>query len=248
MDFTFIPTSEPVPIENYIARLSPGGGAFLSENIVGECYAIRSRDAEIGALWVDGNTLTGFFADPRRQCDAERILSAAAERFALSHALILTSDSPLVALCCERWKKTSVEAYCYEFAYGMPKSTPISLRCAKARDTQALLGSGYFRAESLAYLMKEHNVYVCEGDEGIAAFGTIEPCAFSPDYAAVGVFVAEKYRVHGIGSNMLARLAALCCDYGKKAVALCNAKNAAFARALESAGFVCYDKLLKAEF
>ena len=232
--------------KRYVSRLSVSGGAFLTRNLSGEMYAIYRGDTRIGFLAARGGVLGGFFVAGEHYALAENAFSAALKKLDISCAHVLTGDSPLISLCCTRWTSTSVMGLCYEYSGG-GEDTDIVLGCASERDRAALENSGFFRADTLEALMKRHAVYVKRESGTVAAFGAVERSENEP-YGFVGVGVREDRRMCGIGKSILSRLARMLADYGAIALSQCDYRDRATAHALESAGYVCFDKLLKVEF
>lgn len=231
--------------KRYVSRLSTCGGAFLSHNLSGDMYAIYSGLERIGFLSLGRGEIEGFFVAPERYGEAESAFAAAIDSLGITSARVLTSDSPLMALCCTRWAKTTAVGLCYEYVGGESEPRQ-ALDCARERDYPALEKSGFFRPDTLDMLMRRHAVYVRREHGDIVAFGACDRVENEP-YGFVSVAVREDRRMCGLGKSVFSRIARMLKDYNALALSQCAASDRATAKTLESAGFVCFDKLLKVE-
>lgn len=247
MSFSFA-AERTRPEENfkrYVSRLSTCGGAFLSRNLSGDMYAIYSHLERIGFLSLGQGEIEGFFVAPEHYGKAESAFAAAIDSLGITSARVLTSDSPLMALCCTRWVKTTAVELCYEYVGGETEPGQ-ALDCAREQDYPVLEKSGFFPPDTLDALMRKHAVYVMREHGDVAAFGTCDRSENEP-YGFVRVAVREDRRMCGLGKSVFSRIARMLKDYNALAFSQCATFDRAAAKTLESAGFVCFDKLLKVE-
>lgn len=238
-------------IPRYLERAGRGRGGFLVQPLEsGAFYEIIFEGRAVGFLSAAASELKGFYVDDNECFLAPRAFHQALTQLKINCAEIASFDSALIALSCPYWKKAQVSAHCYR----LPSSAVLKtdngavLRCAAASDAETLCATGYFQRGACERLIENHCVYVLEIRGQFAGFGTVEPVRYNEGRAEVGVFVCDSFRLRGLGSSVLARMSGICLDYGLQPTALALAGNDAFIRALESTGFVSFDKLLKVTF
>lgn len=242
--FTQVPACPKESIDGYASRLGVHGGAFLPHNLLGRVYEMRADGERAGYVFADGKILGGFFIEPNFRRYAEKAFYLALGELGIERARVLTSDSPLISLCCTRWRSTRASALCYEYV-GSDDEPETVMHCADESDRGEIEAFGYLSQDALDMLMRERSVYVFKENARISAFGTAKwgaRCGF------VGAAVREDRRHCGIGKSVFLRLGKMLADYSKTALAVCGASDTAFERTLEAAGYVCFDKILDVEF
>ncbi len=246
MTFSFSEVSDypKESIDCYASRLGAHGGAFLPYGLSGKVYSIAADGERAGFVFADGGELVGFFMEPKYHRYAESVFDLALNELEIKRARVLTSDSPLIALCCTRWKTTRPKALCYEYV-GSDSEPETVMHCAKESDRSEIEAFGYLSPAALDADMAAHSIYAFRENGRISAFGTVE---WGEQSGFVGVAVREDRRHCGIGRSILARLGKMLADYSKVALAVCGARDAAFEKTLEAAGYVCFDKVLDIEF
>ncbi|MCI9031309.1 MAG: hypothetical protein HFK09_02160 [Clostridia bacterium] len=246
MTFSFsqVPSCPKESVTCYAERLGTHGGAFLPYNLTGEVYEITADGAHAGFLFADGGVLGGFFLEPKFRLYAETAFALALKQLGITRARVLTSDSPLVALCCTRWTYTRASALCFEYV-GTDNEPETAMLCANESDREELEAFGYISCAEVDRLMREKSIYVYKENGKVSAFGTAE---WGEREGFIGVAVRADRRHCGIGRSVLARLGKMLADYSRAAIAVCSVRDVAFEKTLESAGYVCFDKVIDIEF
>lgn len=245
MDFDF----RRIDGGDWIKRLTPAPNkivdAVLSCEKNGNVYAVMRGGAEIGTVRENGGYLDCFCIAPDCYMHAQNALACAVDRLNLSGAKVLTADSKLLSLCLSLPHTAAVEKLCYMFCTECEREY-LPMRHAALSDLPALSAMGFVSEHRLERLINEHGVYVLNGIGGIGGFGITEQGG--ADAAVISAFVDNRCRGVGIGSYIFYRLGSMCRDYGIEPIALCGANDTACKKALENAGFACFEKTLLFNF
>ncbi len=220
-------------------------GAALSTEENANAYAIFADGKNIGVFRERGGFVDCFAVDSDSYRYAETAFSEAIENLYLSGAKAFTADSKLVSLCLSLPHTASADKLCYMFSAERER-TYVALRCAAISDLPNLSALGFVSENRLEKLIGRHSVYVCDGFDGAVGFGIAERTGETA--SAISAFVDVRYRCGGVGSAIFHRLGSLCMDYAQTPIAFCDANDFACRKALDNAGFACFEKRLKFNF
>jgi GNAT superfamily N-acetyltransferase len=98
-----------------------------------------------------------------------------------------------------------------------------------------------------AHLNREE-LFVLYDQQTLVAAGECIPSQNQPPYADLGMVVARLYRGRGVGSFLLTQLKSHCYEAGWKPICSCEASNRASKKAIEKAGFISEQRIVKITF
>ncbi len=109
-------------------------------------------------------------------------------------------------------------------------------------------GSGEWIEAFLHERLNRSELFALYDRQILVATGECIPSQKQPPYADLGMVVAQPYRGRGVGSFMLTRLKQHCYEAGLQPICSCAADNLASKKAIEKAGFISEQRMVKVLF
>ena len=106
-------------------------------------------------------------------------------------------------------------------------------------------GSGEWIEAFLNARLNREELFVWYDQQALVATGECIPSQKQPPYADLGMVVAQSYRGRGLGSSMLIQLKNHCYEAGWKPICSCATDNHASKKAIENAGFISEQRMVK---
>jgi len=177
----------------------------------------------------------------------------------IQHALASTIEPLYFSLCLDVQKNTTPHSYLFrdnqprELSSGLSKSL---FRKAERRELAGIVrfyqanteGPGEWIEPFLNARLQREELFVLYDQQTLVATGECIPSQKQPPYADLGMVVARSYRGRGVGSFLLTQLKKHCYEMGWKPICSCEASNRASKRAIEKAGFISEQRIVKVTF
>lgn len=96
--------------------------------------------------------------------------------------------------------------------------------------------------------LERDELFVLSDQQNLVATGECILSQQQTPYADLGMVVAQAYRSRGLGSFMLTQLKKYCYETGLKPICSCEVTNLASKKAIEKAGFISVQRIMKVEF
>lgn len=223
-------------------------------------FAIKSGTQILGYCAVDAeHKLLQFSIDAA--VDARPVFSEMVANLAVVGAVLASFEAHALALCADRQKNTSVNAYLYHLPPGMQlEAASFTLgdtfkpvvgddMVAATAFAVATLGmnadwlKGYF-----GDLVQKGQLYALWRGGNIIATGECRLSQSQKPFADVGMVVGQECRGQGVATNILRALSRICEDKGLKAICSTECGNVPAQRAIARAGFICHHRMLEFAF
>lgn len=109
-------------------------------------------------------------------------------------------------------------------------------------------GTGEWIEAFVKERLAHEELFVLHDRQILVATGECIPSQKQAPYADLGMIVAQSYRGRGLGSFMLSRLKKHCYESGWMPICSCAADNHASKKAIEKAGFISEQRMVKVLF
>lgn len=177
----------------------------------------------------------------------------------IQHAMTSTIEPLYFSLCLDVQRNITLHSYLFrdnqprDLSSGLSKSL---FRKAEKRELDELVrfyqanteGSGEWIEPFLNAHLNREEVFVLYDQHTLVAVGECIPSQKQPPYADLGMVVARSYRGRGVGSFLLTQLKNHCYEAGWKPICSCEASNRASKKAIEKAGFISEQRIVKITF
>ena len=220
-----------IPIESYLEEAILKSRFFAS---------VRNGSLEAIAALRD-RTLTHFQSVP----DFGKSIPDFLNRFPIDTIYAYTYHPAMMNLIADKNAQMCTEGYIFTDYRLRTDSIPI--QPATSTHIAALLEMDSEFFDDMDRRISESQVYLNADSEEIKVVGILEHGVIHRHYASVGMYVADRYRNHGLGSSMIASLARYCERSGLIPISGCAAGNAASRKALEKAGYICTGRFVVAK-
>ncbi len=205
------------------------------------------------------NTLLRFHLMENYQAQAQEIFRWVISTYGIQQAITSTIEPLYFSLCLATQNSITLHSYLFrdharlELPSGLSKS---SFRNAEKTELDDLVrfyrakteGSGEWIEGFLRERLNREEVFVWYDRQTLVATGECIPSQKQPPYADLGMIVAPSYRGRGLGSSMLIQLKQHCYEMGWKPICSCAADNLASKKAIEKAGFISEQSMVKVLF
>lgn len=163
------------------------------------------------------------------------------------------------SLCLDLQKNISLHSYLFRDHKHIELPSSMSNSIFKKADKQELddivlfykkntEGAGEWIEGFLHKRLNREELFVLYDQQTLIATGEYIPSQKQQPYADLGMVVDQAYRGRGLGSFMLTQLKRYCYETGYKPICSCEANNYASKKAIEKAGFISEQRIVKIQF
>lgn len=223
-------------------------------------WAISDGEQLLGHFCLDSkHALLRFHLLETYQNRAEEIFRWLISTYAIKHAIVSTIEPLYLSLCLARQRSTILHSYLFQDNKRMEVESvfhTIDFSLAEKSELGDLIhfyranteGAGEWIEAFLHERVKRAELFVWHDGRSLLATGECIPSQKQPPYADLGMVVAQASRGRGLGSSMLMRLKQHCYQAGWTPICSCAADNYASKKAIEKAGFISDQRMLKVTF
>ncbi len=190
---------------------------------------------------------------------AEAIFHWIISHYSIQQAFVSTIEPLYFSLCLDVQKNIMLHSYLFrdhqsrDLSSGLGKSL---FRKAEKRELDDIVrfyqanteGPGEWIEPFLHTRLNRGELFVLYEQQTLIAAGECIPSQQQPPYADLGMVVARSYRGRGVGSFLLTQLKKHCYEMGWRPICSCEAANRASKRAIEKAGFISEQRIVKVTF
>ena len=248
--------------DDYLRTLvAPMDGMWESAVIAPATFwEIQDREQHAGYFCLGSNhDLLRFHLWENYQDQAQEIFRGMISTYGIQHAIASTIEPLYFSLCLDFQRSIALHSYLFrdnqrrELSSGLSKSI---FRKAQERELDDMVrfyqakteGSGEWIEAFLNARLNREEVFVLYDQQTLVAAGECIPSQKQPPYADLGMVVARSYRGRGLGSFLLTQLKKHCYEAGWKPICSCEASNRASKKAIEKAGFISEQRMVKITF
>jgi RimJ/RimL family protein N-acetyltransferase len=245
--------------DDYLRTLvAPMDGMWESAVIAQATFwEIQDREQHAGYFCIGSNNyLLRFHLVENYQTRAQEIFRWIISTYDIQQAITSTIEPLYFSLCLDVQKRLALHSYLFRDHKRIELSSDFSksiFRKAEKRDLDDIArfyranteGSGEWMEAFLNARLNREELFVCYDQQTLVATGECIPSQKQPPYADLGMVVAQSYRGRGLGSSMLLQLKNHSYEAGWKPICSCAADNHASKKAIEKAGFISEQRMVK---
>ncbi len=205
------------------------------------------------------NDLLRFHLLDNYQAQAQEIFRWIVSTYGIQYAIASTIEPLYFSLCLDIQVSITLHSYLFRDNKRIELSSGLSnsiFRKAEKRELDDIVrlyqanteGSGEWIEAFVKKRLDLAELFVLYERQILVATGECIPSPKQIPYADLGMVVAQSYRGRGLGSYMLTRLKQHCYETGWKPICSCAAGNLASKKAIEKAGFVSKQRMVKVLF
>ncbi|MEO8971600.1 MAG: GNAT family N-acetyltransferase [Ktedonobacteraceae bacterium] len=223
-------------------------------------WEIHDYERRIGYFCVDANNyLLRFHLFADYQVQAQEIFRWIVSNYGIQYAITSTIEPLYFSLCLDLQVGITNHSYLFrdnkriELSSGLNNSI---FRKAEKSELDDIVR--FYQANTAgtgewieAFVKERHareELFVLHERQTLVATGECIPSQKQVPYADLGMIVAQEYRGRGLGSFMLTQLKKRCYEAGWRPICSCAADNHASKRAIEKAGFISEQSMVKVQF
>jgi RimJ/RimL family protein N-acetyltransferase len=223
-------------------------------------FEILDREQRVGYFCIDPNNyLLRFHLLENYQSQAQEIFCWIVSTYAIQYAIASTIEPLYFSLCLDVQKSITPQSYLFrDNKHIDPLFDPANSSFRKVEKSELDEVVHFYQANTEgtgewieAFLDKRlsHDELFGLYDGGtLIAVGECIPSQTQIPYADLGMIVAQAYRGRGLASSMLIRLKKYCYEAGWKPICSCAVDNRASKKAIEKAGFISEQRMVKVLF
>lgn len=204
-------------------------------------YKITCNNNYIGFCAVHKmHTLSLFHIEKEFAHFGEEIFFKARKLEFVREALVSTADEYFIAHAMDSFNSFEKDGYFTRLRSTENKlSSNTTFSLSKTKDLERINElTDKFYEKNLSRMLEEKTFYTAKNQNGeIVGFGHAEPGKLAKNKISIGMYVIEKYRANGHGSDILIFLRDLVIDMGKEPIAGCWALNHNSLKTQIKAGF-----------
>lgn len=219
---------------------------------------MQDQGKRVGYFCLDAdNNLLRFHLLPAYQARAQEIFRLIIATHAIQFAIVSTIEPLYFSLCLDLHKHIDIQSYHFRDNTHIEGSFKHGLfRKAEKSDLDGLTSFYQSNTEEpgewipafLHTRLDREELFLLRYQGAIAATGECIPSQHQSPYADLGMVVAQAYRGLGLGSTMLLQLKKHCEEAGWRPICSCAADNHASKKAIEKAGFISEQRMVKVQF
>ncbi len=223
-------------------------------------WEIQDQGQHVGHLCLDSdNYLLRFHLVKNYQARAQEIFRWVISTYDIQHAIASTIEPLYFSLCLDVQKSITLHSYLFRDHKRIDLSSSSSNTIFRKAEKSGLDEIAQFYRVNTegpgewieAFVKKRLNrgeLFVLYDRRIVVATGECIPSQKQPPYADLGMVVAQSYRSRGLGSLMLIQLKNHCYEAGWTPICSCAADNRASQKAIEKAGFLSEQRMVKITF
>lgn len=223
-------------------------------------WEIQDQEQYIGHFCLDSNNyLLRFHLLESYQAQAQEIFSWILSIHRIQYAIAGTIEPRYFSLCLAVQKSSELHTYLFRDntrIKASPRLTNTVFRKAEKSDFADISrfyhinteGSGEWIEAFLQERLNREELFGLYDRQIVVATGECILSQKQLPYADLGMVVARSYRGRGLGSSMLIQLKHHCYTVGWEPICSCSADNHASKKAIENAGFISEQRMVKMLF
>ncbi len=223
-------------------------------------WEIQDREQRAGYFCIGANNyLLRFHLWENYQARAQEIFRWIVSTYGIQHAITSTIEPLYFSLCLDLQISITLHSYLFRDSKRIELSSGSSnsiFRKAEKRELDDIArfyranteGSGEWIEAFLNARLNREELFVLYDRQTLVATGECIPSQKQSPYADLGMVVAQLHRGRGLGSSMLIQLKKHCYEAGWKPICSCAADNRASKKAIEKAGFISEQRMVKILF
>jgi GNAT superfamily N-acetyltransferase len=207
----------------------------------------------------DSNVLLRFSLLEKYLGRSEEIFRWVISTYRIHSAITSTIEPLYFSLCLDVQRSIELSNYLFRDGGPVELSSGLSnsvLRLAEKGALDEIVcfyranteGDGAWIEPFLHKRLDQQELFVLLDRQMLLASGECIPSPKQVPYADLGMIVAQAYRGRGLGSFMLTQLKKHCYEVGWMPICSCSADNHASKKAIEKAGFVSEQRMVKVQF
>ncbi len=205
------------------------------------------------------NDLLRFHLLENYQAQAQEIFRWIVSTCGIQYAIASTIEPLYFSLCLDNQVSITLHSYLFrddKHIELLPGISDSIFRQAEKKELDDIVrfyranteGPGEWIEAFLHERLNRAELFALYDRQILVATGECIPSQKQPSYADLGMVVAQSYRGRGVGSFMLTQLKKHCYEAGWKPICSCAADNRASKKAIEKAGFVSEQRMVKVLF
>jgi RimJ/RimL family protein N-acetyltransferase len=223
-------------------------------------WEIQDHGRYIGHFCLDShNYLLRFHLLEEYQTQAQEIFRQITSTYEIQCALVSTIEPLYFSLCLDVQKSIAPQSYLFRDYRRVELSATLSnstFRKAEMSELDEIVrfyhenaeGPGAWIEPFVHKRLARSELFVWYHQQTLVATGECIPSQLQPPYADLGMIVAQSYRGRGLGSSVLIRLKEYCYEASRKPICSCAVDNHASKKAIEKAGFLSEQRIVKMMF
>jgi len=223
-------------------------------------WEIQDHESHAGHFCLDiNNGLLRFHLVEKYQAQAQDIFHWIISAYGIQYAMTSTIEPLYFSVCLNIQKSITPQLYLFRDHRDVEFPTDLScstLRKAEQRDLDGVEhfyrknteGAGEWIEAFLRKRLDREELFVWYHQQTLVATGECTPSQSQSPYADLGMVVDRSYRGKGLGSATLLLLKKYCYKRGWKPICSCAVDNHASKKAIEKAGFLSEQRIVKVTF
>lgn len=223
-------------------------------------WEIQDQEQHAGYFCLDADqNLLRFHLGEIYLDRAQEIFQRIISTYNIQHALASTIEPLYFSLCLDILKNITLHSYLFRDNQPRVLSSGLNKSLFRKAEKQELAdivrfyqanteGPGEWIEPFLNTRLNHEELFGLYEQQTLVATGECIPSQKQPPYADLGMVVARSYRGRGVGSFLLTQLKNHCYEMGWKPICSCEASNHASKRAIEKAGFISEQRIVKVTF
>ncbi|MGB1252776.1 MAG: GNAT family N-acetyltransferase [Candidatus Promineifilaceae bacterium] len=223
--------------------------SFLEDHVVASTHYQMLIAGEVAgfASVYDGRLLTQFMVASRFRPKSTQLFTAARQLESVNTAFVPTCDELFLSQALDASTKVEKQAYFWQVGEGVISAENPLTRATSADLDLIIQHTGDF-FDDPSTLIKRGDLFISHRNNEIAGYGLIERSRFYLATGSIGMFVVEKHRQQGVGTDIIRALIHECRRQTLRVVAGCYYFNHASRNTLLKAGMYAQTRLLKIHF
>lgn len=205
------------------------------------------------------NYLLRFHLLESYQDRAEEIFRWIISTYGIQRAIASTIEPLYFSLCLDIQVSMTLHSYLFRDNKRIEPSSNLfnsTFRKVEKRELEDMArfyranteGPGEWVEAFLHERLNREELFAFYDQQTAVATGECIPSQKQAPYADLGMVVGQSYRGRGLGSSMLIQLKKHCYEAGWKPICSCSADNHASKKAIEKAGFISGQRMMKILF
>lgn len=223
-------------------------------------WEIHDQERPVGHFCLDADhVLLRFALLTDQQVQAQEIFRWLISICPIQSAMASTLEVPYFALCLDMQKHIVVQQYLFRDQKHIAASADPGKQAVQKAGKQALpdiihfyrehtAGAGEWIASFVQKRLAREELYLWYHEQTMVAVGECIPSQSQPPYADLGMIVAQACRGQGLGTAVLLYLKERCYTAGWEPICSCAVENQASKKAIERAGFLSEQRIVKVTF
>jgi len=224
-------------------------------------WELQDRGQYAGYYCIDrDNVLLRFHLLEKYHDQAQAVFGWVISTHGIAHAVTSTIEPFYFSLCLDVQTGISIHSFMFRDSMSSEPSPPLGqtvvFKQVQTGELPALVhfyrnnteGSKEWIENFLRTLVGRNELFALYNGQVLVAAGECIPSQYQKPYADLGMIVDRSHRRRGIGTSMLLELKGHCYESGLKPICSCAADNTASKKAIEKAGFISEQRMVRVSF